>query len=483
MSARWSSSSGEVPCDAASRRPAVRIRRGLQRALWWLATGALYLACVTPAGAQERDLALAIEAEVQRIADDVPLWPGYDPLAIPLAVYTGSATYLFRHPAPPNGFSANASAQYFTQEGRHPAVTSNSSADIGGTMTATLLADGARSQSSPTALAAVALHEAFHVYQRAHHPTWQGNEGDLFLYPTEDARLLALRRLESLALSWALESEEPARRACWVRAALDYRAERFAAMDSVFVVYERRTELNEGLASYVQLVAAGERTVAIPEAEFPATAVRDRCYVIGPALAFLLDALAPDWQESLEANDSQFLDGMLAAAVARAAPSKSCAPSTVEVTAMEATAVRDAAAVVSARRDRREEFDARPGWRVVVESAAGQPLWPQGFDPLNVERVDGGILHTRFLQLGNDTGTMQALDEAGADLESLTEGAGAHPLFNGVKKSIVAGLAEPVIERSGKGVDLRAPGLTLHFDAARVTTRGQEVRIQVEATP
>jgi len=151
--------------------------------------------------AQDQERALSVEREVERLAGQRMLWPGFDPLTIPLAVYTGERTYLFRHPSPPEGFSAVAGTQpgIFACQGRHPAVTANSSAEIGGTVTATLLADGPRANRSPGDLAATAIHEAFHVYQRRRHPGWSGNEGDVFLYPTDDARLLGLRRLESAA--------------------------------------------------------------------------------------------------------------------------------------------------------------------------------------------------------------------------------------------------------------------------------------------
>ena len=55
----------------------------------------------------------------------------------------------------------------------------------------------------------------------------------------------------------ALANTENAGAACWARVALSYRRERFAAMDSAFPRYERLTELNEGLAAYVQLRASG----------------------------------------------------------------------------------------------------------------------------------------------------------------------------------------------------------------------------------
>ncbi len=412
--------------------------------------------------------ALAIASEVERLGT-APLWPGYEPLRIPLAIYTGSATFLFRHPAPPEGF-VPAPGRGHRWQGRHPAATSNSSADIGGTATATLLADGPRATQRPTVLAAVALHEAFHVFQRARHPTWIGNEGDLFLYPFDDARLLALRRIESAEFRRALAADAPAGASCHARAALAARRQRFAGMDSAFARYERGNELNEGLATYVQLRAEGGTTVPIPEAEWPATGVRDRFYAVGPALAFLLDRFRPGWKEELERDDAQALDEMLGEAVTgsgeQGAGNGNCRMDGAEKAAIEAAAVRDAGAVVAARSARRREFDERPGFRVVVEAAEGKPLWPQGFDPLNVERVDGGILHTRFLRLGNDGATIEGVDGA-ADLEAFTEAAGAHPLFNGVRRVTFVLPFTPEMAREEGRMVAKGPG----FRAA--STRGE----------
>ena len=66
-------------------------------ALWAVVMGAWL--------APQRD-ALAIEREMERLAASRSFWPGYDPLAIPLAVYDGERTFLFRHPSPPEGFTA-----------------------------------------------------------------------------------------------------------------------------------------------------------------------------------------------------------------------------------------------------------------------------------------------------------------------------------------------------------------------------------------
>lgn len=423
------------------------------------------------AGAQghpDRTRALAIEQEVQRIARAQALWPGYDPLSIPLAVFTGTNTYLFRHPSPPAEFVPLSSLPAALHQGRHPAVTSNTSVDLGGTMTATLRADLAP-QATATQLAAVALHEAFHVYQRTHHKSWSANEGDLFLYPADNAALLALRREESAALRNALEQRD--RAGCWAALAMRVRAQRFAAMDSAFATYERRTELNEGLATYVQLRARGETTIAIPAAEFPAQAVRERSYVIGPALGLLLDRLRPSWKTRLEANDGQFIDQFFRTDI------PGCALPSATVATIERTARADSAALGVARVERRRAFDARPGRRIVIEAADGKPLWPQGFDPLNVERVAGGILHTRFLRLGNDSGFLEVLDQAGIDVEALTEGAGAHPLFNGVRRVSIVGMGKPETSTEGGHLTMRAPGVTIELNNFTVRLEGTETLI------
>lgn len=454
---------------------------------WGALVTGLLLTRGLPLAAQAPGVAMAVEAELERMAAAQSFWPGFDPLSIPLAVYDGQQTYLFRHPAPPSGFSPVQGADPPTQvyAGRHPAVTSNSSAELGGVMTATLLADGANPAHPPAELAAVALHESFHVYQRSHHAGWSGNEGDLVIYPLQNAELLALRRLESDALRRALANAENAGAACWARVALSYRRERFAAMDSAFPRYERLTELNEGLAAYVQLRARGEAGVTIPAAEYAPAAIRLRVYTVGPALALLLDRLRPGWQQSLEAEDGQSLDAMLDAAVggAGAPPSAPCGFTPVEVATRKREARLDVAGVVAGWGERQRAFDARAGWRVVIQSAPGQPLWPQGFDPLNVERVEGGLVHTRFLRLGNDAGQMTAIDEAGADIEARTEGVGPHPLFNGIAWVEVAGLAKPTVERAPGRLVIRAPGFSAEFKNAAAQESGQQVLVQLNPVP
>ena len=427
----------------------------------------------------QSSLALATGREVERLARTRTFWPGFDPVSVPLAIYDGTRTWLFRHPAPPPDFapSSISSIRSDVREGRHPAVTSNSSADIGGVATATLLADGSRANQTAAELAATAIHEAFHVFQRTHHPHWQANEGDLLLYPVDDAELLALRRLESESLRRALATTDSARAACLGRLAVSYREQRFVRMDSAFTAYERGTELNEGLAAYVQLLALGRTTIDIPREEFPATEARLRSYTIGPAIAFLLDRIRPRWQTSLEVHDRQRLDEVLSGALvgAVASPNGGCALPTADVTAITRVARKDAAAVATGRVARRTAFDARTGWRVTMIAAQGQPLWPQGFDPLNVERVKGGLLHARFLNVGNDNCKSTAIDEDGVDVEALTEGPGPHPLFNGVHRMTVAGLRQPVVKADSGRVSITTSGLRLECARASVREGRSEV--------
>jgi hypothetical protein len=158
-------------------------------------------------------------------------------------------------------------------------------------------------------------------------------------------------------------------------------------MDSAFSRYERRTELNEGLATYVQLRAAGRDQVDFPAGEWRPAEVRLRAYTIGPAIAFLLDRFAPGWQPALDAHDAQFLDVMLAAALEGVDAADSCDLPAAERAHLEARARDDAAAVVHDREARRRAFDALPGWRLLVTAAAGKRI---GTLKPNFARGQGG---------------------------------------------------------------------------------------------
>jgi hypothetical protein len=406
-----------------------------------------------------------LAAEFQHLAAAREYWPGFEPMSIPLAVYDGSKTWLFRHPSPPDGFvevpGSSPAATVF--EGRHSAMVANTSAPIGGVDTATVMLDGLEPDRDFTDLAALTLHEAFHVFQRSAHPAWGGNEADAFVYPVEDADLLALRRMETEALRRAFDTGHRDLWKCWAIRALENRATRFERMDPGFAAYERGTELNEGLATYVQFTALNRTDVEIPAGGFPAGEVRGRAYETGVALALLLDRFDPEWPARVDASDEQFLDATLAENLDGNGPG-ACGFSEEEIARIRDTAHRDVEALLAARIELRDAFEARPGWRLVIEADPDDPLWPRGFDPSNLNRVEGGVLHTRFLKLGNDSGEMEVLDG-----EALTEGAGTHPLFNGVRRVVITGLTdEPETIETGDRLAIHAPSLTVDFSGYHI---------------
>jgi len=407
-------------------------------------------------------------------AEQGGLWPGFDPLAVPLAIFDGERTTLFRHPAPPAGFVQDSSDApgAFVQAGRFEAITANSSATIGGVPSATLMVGQAPAEALPLNLAAVAIHESFHVFQRERHPGWMGNEADLFTYPTDSVELLAQRRLETDALRRALAADDEAEMACWARQALAMRGQRYARMDSVYSAYERGTELNEGLATYVEMRAAGRQALEIPPEEFGPTQLRRRAYTTGAALALLLDRFQPGWPAAFNANDDQTLDEALAA---RLGTGSVCEFAAADVAEAERQASADVARLSQERERQLARFEERPGWKLVIEVVGGEPLWPQGFDPLNVERVGGTrILHTRYLCLGNSSGRLEVLNHA-----ALTDGSGPHPLFNGIRVVELTGLPEPELSRAQGTVTLKAEGLTLAFKGASAQRRGEVITVRV----
>jgi len=410
------------------------------------------------------------------------LWPGFDPRTMPVAIFDGRQTWLFRHPSAPEGFEADPEhpgVRIFP--GRHPSVTANTSTSLGGSETAVLLLDSI--WASRTALAAVLIHESFHSFQRRRHPTWTANEVELFTYPADAAEALAVRRLETEALRRALAAASGAASACWTREALDARARRFARLPPGAVAYERGIEVVEGLAEYVEYRARNvPAPVAFPRAEYPADAVRQRGYAVGLAFARLLDRFAPAWREDLERRDSTTLDSLLGVAVrGRADSAASCAFGAAALEAARRDAVRDVAALHDQRAALRRAFLARSGWTLVIE-AEHPPLYPEGFDPLNVRRLSGGeILHTRWLKLGGPAGMVEVMGRA-----ALTRAAGTHPIFEGVRSLTVAGLpGEPAVTEAEGRVTIVAEGVRASLVGATVERQegARTLRVLAAATP
>ena len=351
------------------------------------------------------------------LAAALDVWPGFAMDRIPVAIFDGQRTTLHDHPSPP---------AEFPYEGRHPLVTANSSVQLGGVETATIL--------SPHPSPGLIAHEKFHVHQRTKHPAWSANEADLFVYPLDDVGALSLQQREFDAWKRALEGDVYA-----ARLALSLRRERFAKIGATAAAYERGTELNEGLATYVEHRVSKAPVVLKDVAP---DAVRERMYQTGLALATILDRHDPQWRETLEHGDPRSLDELLTAAIE---------PPT--------SAAEDVRAIRARREQRRRDFLGAKGWTVVI--TADRPFFPERFDPLNVHVVGKGeVLHTRFVKLGGEQGSIEIMNRP-----ALTEAAGAHPLFNGVRRIVLTGFATKPEVTDGK---LAAEGVSAILKGARI---------------
>lgn len=381
--------------------------------------------------------AFAVVAELDRVSR-ASAWPGFDARRVPVAIWDGEKTLLFRHPNPPEEFSPFPGRPgVFSHAGRHPSLRANAAVTLQGVVTATLLFENKDGRGTRE-WAATLLHETFHVFQGERHPEWTADEGALFLYPFEDPGPLFLRRLETEALRRAVLENSLSKSACWARAAIEVRGRRFALLPPDSAAYERGTELKEGLAEYVERKGGGKSPPLSGE-DFGPEEIRRSAYATGSALAELLDRFDRNWKERLSGGESASLDEALSRSVERRRRER-CGFSQAEEERARARAKRDTTSLETARAGKRRDFFSRPGWTLTI-SGGPEPLWPKGFDPSNLQRLSGGeVLHTRWLKLSNASASLEILDRA-----SLTQPAGSHPLFNGVRTVTIAGLASPPV--------------------------------------
>lgn len=421
--------------------------------------------------------AFGIDSALLRLGEQ-PLWPNFDARQAPIAYYDGVRTLLFRHPHPPAGFDTSLQAGVAIRAGRDASVTANTSTMLDGVLTATLFL-GAGRRSTTEESASLAIHELFHVYERAHHPSWIANEADFFTYPFDDAVALALRREETAELRAALDAPAGDAVRCWSNAFVETRRARFTRLGPTFAAYERGTELNEGLAQYVERRSVA-KPASLPVEDFASERVRERSYATGEAIARLLDRLRGGWRETLDATPPHSvvaLDSLVAQAVLPA--SGGTAPCEIPVrdrAAYLASAQAEVADLAMRRSRALADVLNRPGPRLVVD-AGDHPFQPQGFDPLNVRRVSATeIVHSRFVRLANEAGGIEVLDQT-----ALTSGMpGGHPLFSGVRRVIIAGLpARPLLRDSSGTVILTGAGVSGRFRGATVDSSGTLMTIRL----
>ncbi len=393
----------------------------------------------------------AVVAEVERLSK-LSLWPGFNPLAYPLALYVDDQPHLFRHPNPPADV---------------PPAFAHTTQEIGGVLCATVQL-GTGGVYTLEDAAATSVHELFHVFQTTRYPGWTTSEAARFTYPVENAQALALRRLETLALRRALEAAAPDASASWAAAFAAVRRERHALLPAESAAYEHGLEALEGTAYYIELMARGDDAHHLPEEEWPADAIRIRSYLTGRGIGLVLDRHLPDWKSRDFSTPAELLPSALGSTPAAQFTRE-------EHEAAAAAAVADVAGLLDRRQELRAQFLAQPGetLELIIQ---GEPLRPRGFDPMNLHRLDGlELLHTRFLRLGSAAGLIEIF---GA--QALTLGAGPHPLYNGVKRVLLTGLPSLTVQTlNGGGIRLEGQGVKAEFSGAHVTRSGTSVIMTV----
>lgn len=399
-----------------------------------------------------------------------PLWPAFDPLTIPVVIYDGEDTWLIRHPHPGLPFGPWAESEgIWRMPGLHESVRGNTATAVEGVPTAAIMLASLAGRS-PSEVAAVCVHEMFHVFQQDRYPTWAGDVGAMFLYPLSDPARLTLRRLETEAWRRAGAASDPSARHGWARTALRCRRARFAALPPACAAFERGTELSEGLAQYVEHRALGISHVKLPTDGYPPDQVRGRCYAVGALMARLLDEVAPGWPEAVDASAG--LDGLLDAVLDQTDTAWAFTASERERIGQRAQA--DDSAFQHHREQLLREVPSEPGYRVVLRGHT--PLRAQGFDPSNCLQLDATtVLHTRYLHVAS---AHLALEVLGG--KALTRAAGEHPLFDGLAEVLCVGLPNlPALAPGDKHLTWHGERVSITGEADRLAITGNDLVIDL----
>jgi hypothetical protein len=415
------------------------------------------------------------------------VWPGFTPASVPLALFDGKNTLLRGHPSPPPEFSpVPGHVGLLIARGRHPAVTANSTREIGGVRTATVVP--APGESFEWAMLAV-VEEVFHVFWLERHPAFRPDEMARYAYPLGDVDNLRALLAEDEALARAIDAPAVSGAARWAAAALAHRRSRVRALDDDVRAYESALEMMEGTANYVSRVAVGEapgRTVDRLRRARPVDGIRWRFYDSGAGLCFILDRLAPDWRARSERERDLTTVALLEEAL-RAQAAEPARFDDAESSALQAKASAAVADFESRRALLRANLFDRPGARIIVTLAPGaEPFRIRRFDPVNLAVLPAGeAVHPHYLGLESALGSIELTNPAfvrGAfdGLVALTGPAGSHPFRGGIRQLTVVGLgAVPAVDSGPEGTQITAPGFSVRLRDAVVATDGRVIRVTV----
>ena len=110
--------------------------------------------------------------------------------------------------------------------------------------------------------------------------------------------------------------------------------------------------------------------------------------------------------------------------------------------------------LLAQRSEQKQAFDSQMGMRLSVIAPDTAPMRVSGMDPSNLMIVEGGVLHTRFVNIRHESGQLEMLTDRMDDIKALTEAIGPHPLMDGVLKLTIAGLDTLDVVSDGGAVNI-----------------------------
>jgi hypothetical protein len=354
------------------------------------------------------------------------VWPGYHPDSIPiLFVLPRRGFLLTAWSSPlPTGFEAVPGVpEVAWSDSSHESAASTSEL-----LSGTSVAQVSVSSMDPDYLVPTAFHEAFHAFERASRrsDSWFGETENAYFvasYPIFDVSNEAAFALEGRILATATTAPSTQQRRQLAREFVAVREDRLSRLDPEYAEFDRASELNEGLAEYALVRAlglidahgpaewrAGARQRLAERGPALAALTRDgqssfriRYYRTGPAIATLLDALAPmAWKHDIMSR-RETLDGALAAASgfdSAARAWRHAADIRFDASGLRTAAARDVAALEAVRASQVDSILSRRGVQLIIgaDSLPARDFNICGLDPQNVLQVTTATqLHTRWV--------------------------------------------------------------------------------------
>lgn len=467
-----------------------------------------------PANAQApSDTAAIVDSVARQVvrlgaAHGEQIWPGYRPDTIPLDfVLPTHGDFLLNWRGPlPDGFTPLAGVAH----GGWRDLKALGAASTGTTIAGRRVAQIVVNTLDGAALTSTAFHEAFHVFQASMQREGRrfGTGENAFYvasYPIFNVENEAGMALEGRILAAALAARADSARRRLSREFVATRRARQEKLDPEYAEFERAAELNEGLAQYalvraLELLSAegppnwrsdAARQLAAERARLndltndAGRSFRLRFYSTGPAMALLLDRLAPGWKIRLVQQDQTLQDALGIASgldsIAIAARHSAAAAFGLAERRREAgAAVKQ---LIAQRQAQADSVLSAPGISLVAraDSLPGHDFNNCGFDPQNLLQISPTVqLQTRWWKPCAGSSVMMEFNVPSVHDDS----AGTVSAVIGADSEVkIAVGGKPVRLRDGdrlaaaEDIVIEAPRATVHAARAELARRGDTIVI------